>query len=481
MQSFFEKLARYPERTIVVFSLALLLAGNWIMPLTDRDEVRFAEASREMIQRGDYVVPWFNGNYRFDKPILIYWCQSTSYRIFGENDFAARLPSALFTTVTALILVRWGRKIADAKTGLLAGAMFVACLHIAVIGRVATADMALVFFFALAFWSGWELTRPEQIHRWRYWWIFYVALELGFLAKGPEIYFPLFGLIIGRIFRKNNFHLPVAATIAGFILSLVLMGLWGVPAMTQTHGKYFDIGIGEHVVNRSVHVNDSHGLAGTLGWLATLPVYFLTFFVSFFPWSTRVPSALKRWWPERRRDGIGWYLLVQAGIVFALFSLVRTKLPHYTMPAFPCIALWLALQISGEQNSFAWFGKRVIGMTIFIAVLMFGFFGVARNYFLTENLWRTTKQYVQPQTKVGCYGFTESSLVWRFRSVTTNMVLLGERKREADFLTNTPPFILVLPTSDLTNLPDTNGLQIHVRGLDIVKLKNWDLTAIVRP
>ncbi len=481
MQSFFEKLARYPERTIVVFSLALLLAGNWIMPLTDRDEVRFAEASREMIQRGDYVVPWFNGAWRFDKPVLIYWCQSTSYRIFGENDFAARLPSALFTTLTALILVRWGRKIANAKTGLLAGAMFVACLHIAVIGRVATADMALVFFFALAFWSGWELTRPEQIHRWRYWWIFYVALALGFLAKGPEIYFPLFGLIIGRIFRKNNFHLPVTATIAGFILSLVLMGIWGIPAMTQTHGKYFDIGIGEHVVNRSVHVNDSHGLAGTLGWLATLPVYFLTFFVSFFPWSTRVPSALKRWWPERQRDGIGWYLLVQAGIVFALFSLVRTKLPHYTMPAFPCIALWLALQISGEQNCFAWFGKRVIGMTIFIAVLMFGFFGVARNYFLTENLWRATKQYVQPQTKVGCYGFTESSLVWRFRSVTTNMVFLGERKREADFLTNTPPFILVLPTSDLTNLPETNGLQIHVRGLDIVKLKNWDLTAIVRP
>ncbi|HWY30534.1 MAG TPA: glycosyltransferase family 39 protein, partial [Candidatus Acidoferrum sp.] len=114
MQSFLEKLIRHPERSIVLFSLALLLAGNWIMPLTDRDEVRFAEASREMIQRGDYVVPWFNGAYRFDKPILIYWCQSLSYRIFGENDFAARFPSVLFTTGTALLLVRWGRKLANA-------------------------------------------------------------------------------------------------------------------------------------------------------------------------------------------------------------------------------------------------------------------------------------------------------------------------------------------------------------------------------
>jgi len=83
MQAFFEKLVRQPERAVVLFSLALLLAGNWILPLTDRDEVRFAEASREMIQRGDYVVPWFNGDYRFDKPVLIYWCQIASYKILG--------------------------------------------------------------------------------------------------------------------------------------------------------------------------------------------------------------------------------------------------------------------------------------------------------------------------------------------------------------------------------------------------------------
>ncbi|HEX9048443.1 MAG TPA: glycosyltransferase family 39 protein, partial [Verrucomicrobiae bacterium] len=173
MQSWLEKLAARPQRSILWISLVLLLAGNWIMPLTDRDETRFAEASREMIQRGDYVVPWFNGQWRFDKPILIYWCQSASYRVFGENPFAARLPSVLFTTATALLLVRWGRKAADAKTAFLAGAMFVAGLHVAVIGRVATADMAMVFCVTLAAWSGWELTRPQQQFRQGCWWLFY--------------------------------------------------------------------------------------------------------------------------------------------------------------------------------------------------------------------------------------------------------------------------------------------------------------------
>lgn len=480
MQSLFEKLARYPERAIVLFSLAFLLAGNWIMPLTDRDEVRFAEASREMIQRGDYVVPWFNGAWRFDKPVLIYWCQIASYKLCGENDFAARLPSVLFTTGTALLLVRWGRKIAGARAGLFAGGMFVACLHIAIIGRVATADMALVFFYTLAAWGGWELTRPEQPHRARWWWIFYVTLALGFLAKGPEIYLVLAGLVLGRVFRKNDFHLPAAPTIAGFILSVALMGIWGVPAMTQTGGKYFDIGIGEHVIHRSVGVNDSHGLAGVGGFLLTLPVYFLTFFASFFPWSTRVPGALKRWWPEHRDDRIGTYLFLQAAIVFTAFSLVLTKLPHYTVPAFPCIALWLALRIAGEKDFDVWFGKRVAGMAIFIAILMFGFFSVTRPHFLTENLWSAVRPYVRPETKVGCFGFTESSLVWRFRSVITNTVVLGQEKQAADFLTNTPPFILVLPTRDVDQLPDTNGLQINTHGLDIVKFKNWNLTAIVR-
>jgi hypothetical protein len=88
--------------------------------------------------------------------------------------------------------------------------------------------------------------------------------------------------------------------------------------------------------------------------------------------------------------------------------------------------------------------------------------------------------HVRAETKVGCFGYTEPSLVWKFRSVITNTVVLGEEKQAGNFLTNTPPFILVLPTKDVAALADTNGLQIQVHGLDMVKFKNWDLTAIVR-
>ena len=95
----------------MLLSLFLFLSGNWIVPLTDRDEARFGEASREMLQRSDLVIPWFNGQYRFDKPPLIYWCQIACYRCLGENAFAARLPSALFAMAVAVVLLLWGRRL----------------------------------------------------------------------------------------------------------------------------------------------------------------------------------------------------------------------------------------------------------------------------------------------------------------------------------------------------------------------------------
>src|SRR5205809_3542639 len=83
------------------------IAGTWSLPLIDRDEPRFAEASREMTERADYVVPYFNNQLRLDKPPLAYWAQVASYHIFGENDFAARFPSTVAAALIALAIFAW--------------------------------------------------------------------------------------------------------------------------------------------------------------------------------------------------------------------------------------------------------------------------------------------------------------------------------------------------------------------------------------
>src|SRR5207248_685396 len=133
------------------------IAGTWTLPLVDRDEPRFAEASREMIQRGDYVVPFFNNQPRLDKPPLTYWAQTASYRLFGENDFAARFPSALAAALTAVVVFGWGHRVGGDKLGLWAAIVFTLSLQTFVHGKAAVADMWLVFFVTVAHWGGYEL------------------------------------------------------------------------------------------------------------------------------------------------------------------------------------------------------------------------------------------------------------------------------------------------------------------------------------
>src|ERR1700741_5592907 len=93
---------------LLFFAVAIIDAlGDNTLPLIDRDEPRFAEASREMRQSGDFVIPRVNGAYRFDKPPLIYWCQVASSMIFGESDFSVRFPSAVFAAATAVLTAAW--------------------------------------------------------------------------------------------------------------------------------------------------------------------------------------------------------------------------------------------------------------------------------------------------------------------------------------------------------------------------------------
>src|SRR5215469_1714596 len=148
---------------ILFFGCVLFhIIGTRSLPLIDRDEPRFAEASREMIQRGDYVVPYFNNQLRLDKPPLTYWAQILSYRIFGENDFAARFPSAIAAALTALLILFWGRRIGGEKLGWWAAIIFTLSLQTFVHAKAAVADMWLVLFMTLANWAGFELIQRRM-------------------------------------------------------------------------------------------------------------------------------------------------------------------------------------------------------------------------------------------------------------------------------------------------------------------------------
>jgi 4-amino-4-deoxy-L-arabinose transferase-like glycosyltransferase len=437
-----------------------------------------------MLQRNDFVIPWFNGDYRFDKPPLIYWCQMASYSLLGQNPFAARLPSGLFASATALLLVLWGRRLGNEKAGFYAAIMFVSCLQVLIHARLSVADMPMIFFFTASVWSGWELSRPESRRRGAWWWMFFTSLALGFLAKGPVAWLPLGILLLGRWRRPQAFALPVSDLFLGVVMVLGIIGLWGIPALLKTRGQFFTVGIGHHVIHRSFGIMEGHGAKGLLGFVLALPLYLLTFFFSFFPWSLKVPRALRVWWGSRQSDLIGSYLVAQATLVFAVFTLVQTKLPHYTLPAFPCLALWLGLRASGAKNSETRIAQGLAGMSILALVLTLGLFPLARPRLATAKLWRLVMPYAKPDMAMAAVEFSEPSLAWEFHQIITNRIELLSVSEATAFLNQSSPRMLVLPTDQLRGPLrelSTNAVLVRATGIDTAQFKYWDLTTVIKP
>jgi 4-amino-4-deoxy-L-arabinose transferase-like glycosyltransferase len=455
--------------------------GTWSVPLIDRDEPRFAEASREMIERGDYIVPHFNNQLRLDKPPLAYWAQVASYRVFGENDFSARFPSAVAASLVALSIFAWGKRIGDERIGWWAAIIFTLSLQTFLHAKAGVADMWLVLFVTTAHWAGWKLieNRGSKIeNRGKWWFVFYVSLALGFLAKGPIAWTPLLTVAAMKYFSRDVRLAPRFKFVRGILLMLALVSLWAIPALMQTHVEFFTIGIGRHVISRSFGAMEGHG-ANSFGlYLLLLPFYFVTIFASFFPWSIKLPALAKKLW--RERDNVDIYLLSGAAIVFIIFSLIKTKLPHYTLPAFPLLALLTARHIS-TQRFLKYAAAAAAAVLIALALIAPPL--VAHLLPATE-LSRNAIADLRPEMEFGAVDFQEPSLVWYFRSRAKGWMTPLKQKNVGEFMNRAGSRFVILPTADATeifsNLP-SSWKTFSTSGFNIAKGKHVDLTLVLKP
>ncbi|MEO7933379.1 MAG: glycosyltransferase family 39 protein [Chthoniobacterales bacterium] len=442
-------------------------AGTWSLPLIDRDEPRFAEASREMLQRRDYVVPYFNNQYRFDKPPLTYWLQISAYRLFGDNEAAARLPSVLAAAGVAVILLAWGSRMKDAALGWRAAIIFTLSLQVALHARAAVADMLLVFFVTLAAWAGWEMRNALKV---RWWLIAFGALALGFLAKGPIAWLPL--IPIGMQLRSKKDGLAFAA---GVVAMLGLVALWGIPALERTNGQFFNVGIGKHVVGRSVATMEGHGAKGLLGYLGTLPFYFLTVFASFAPWSWFLPRLVGKWrtlWESEH------YLVLLVVLYFGVFTLVKTKLPHYTLPAFPILALLVASLLTTLQVR-----KFAIGMGAFVLLLSLVVFPWAARLFPAPAFAAQSAAVLKPEMEFASIEFVEPSLVWSFRKTVRGFHSKVDSRKAARWMSQPGARFYIGPTNEVAAAfpaPDPGWKIFHHTGRNFAKGDRTDLTMLLK-
>jgi 4-amino-4-deoxy-L-arabinose transferase-like glycosyltransferase len=483
---------------ILFFACVLFhILGTWSLPLIDRDEPRFAEASREMIERGNYIVPYFNNQLRLDKPPLTYWAQVSSYRVFGENDFAARFPSAIAAALTALLIFVWGRRMGGEKLGWWAAIIFTLSLQTFVHAKAAVADMWLVLFMTLAHWAGYELFQRSMLDQgaavsrppWAIWkspfLVFYLALALGFLAKGPIAWTPLLTVAVVIIYTRDWQLLRRFKFVGGILLTLLAVALWGIPALIQTHCEFFSIGIGRHVIGRSLTTMEGHGASSLGVYVLLLPFYFVTVFVSFFPWSIKLPWLTKTLW--HRRDSKDDYLFIGTAIIFVIFTLVSTKLPHYTLPAFPLLALLLARHwnqgapVESRRSLFATVAIAIACVWISIAIVIPP---MVAQFFPASQLFQVSRASLQPNMQFAAVEFQEPSLVWYFRSRVQGFLTPLKKRRAAEFMSAPSPRFIILPTpvaGELFANPPESWRFFTVSGFNVAKGKRVDLTLVLKP
>jgi 4-amino-4-deoxy-L-arabinose transferase-like glycosyltransferase len=317
---------------IAFIGLAIYLLGNSAISLWDRDEPRFAEAAREMMVSGDYVVPHFHGEIRFDKPPLIYWLMASAYRVCGVNSFGARLLSVLSGALSLVIVGLIGRRLEGERAGLAATVALGLCLQFVVEAKVATSDALLlctILASQLAVLRSWQGDGG-----WSNLLLGWGAVGLGILTKGPVA-----PMVVGvtaaalKLFGGCKWPWRPVGVIVGFVFLLLLVMPWGVAVQLATHGEFLRVAVGHHVVERSTQAFEGH--KGPIWYyLAALPV-------SFFPWGFLGYGVLWELW-RRRKEPTARFLAAWFVLPFLIFSAAATKLPHYVLPTYPSLALGLA-------------------------------------------------------------------------------------------------------------------------------------------
>jgi len=213
----------------------------------------------------------------------------------------------------------------------------------------------------------------------------------------------------------------LSAFTAILALGLLLVALWAIPAYVQTHGDYWREGLGHDVGDRMVTGFQGHG-ASTFGWyLLGLPLYLLTFWLSALPWSPLLAMRARQLRAAAPLDWTDRYLLGNALLVFVVFSLMVTKLPHYTLPAFPFLTLlfgrrWIAADLPARAPLRL---MIIVGLVMGILLGVIGRFcgPLGATPSPVGMLVLKAGAVLTPGTQVALVDFREPNAVWEMRRV----------------------------------------------------------------
>lgn len=320
---------------LVVFVLPLGLR-SLIIP----DEGRYAEIAREMVQRGDWVVPHLLGMHYFEKPVGGYWFNALSQMLLGSTDFASRLPTALATGISALLVGALAQRLwADRRTTALAVFIYLSFGLVAPLGMYITLDAQLTAWLnlsLLAFHGA--VTAQRQRARVVAWLVLGVACGMGFLTKGFVAW--LLPVLVAGPYMFWQRRLPELLRYGplAVLAALVVAAPWAL-AVHRSAPDFWNFFFWNEHVRRFAAQDAQH----------TQPAWFYVpvLVLGCLPWLGLAVPALRDAWSQRREPRVGLLLIwLVAPLLF--FSVARGKLPAYILLCFTPAALLLARALAGE-------------------------------------------------------------------------------------------------------------------------------------
>jgi 4-amino-4-deoxy-L-arabinose transferase-like glycosyltransferase len=358
---------RLPSLLLLIVLPAVLLYPTLSFRLLEPDEGRYAQIPKEMLARGDWVVPHLQGQPYLDKPPMLYWLVMLSYQVFGVSEAAARLVPALAVHATILAVYLFGRRSLGERSAFWGGLLLTAAPGFTGMGRLLIMDGPLTFWVTVTLLAVFEAIREQRL-RLGWWYLGAVAAGIGVLTKGPVPFL----LLVPPIWlhrRLSGDRVSIAwPHLLGFVATAAAVNLPWYAAIYAREPVFLKHFFWEHNVLRFVQPFDHlqpvwYYLPILLGGM--LPGTLLAY--AFF-------RHLGSGDPEQaasRTPALGFWLLAGLWCVF-FFSMSGCKLPTYVLPAFPCLCLAVGDFVARTRWSDMWVTRTGVG--VLTALLGIGFY-----------------------------------------------------------------------------------------------------------
>jgi 4-amino-4-deoxy-L-arabinose transferase-like glycosyltransferase len=344
---------------LTLVGLVFFLPGFFTIPPIDRDEARFAQATKQMVETGDFVDIRFQDDVRYKKPVGIYWLQSAAVETASQlglpraqlRIWLYRVPS-LIGAIGAVLLTYWTALAFVTRRGAaLAALMICSCVLLGGEARLAKTDAMLLLTVVAAMgamarvYLSWQRGEEPAHPPWSSPAIFWTALAGGILLKGPLILmFVGLTIVALAILDRSAVWMWRMRPVWGLMWLLVLVLPWFVAIFWRAGDAFFADSIGGDMLSK-LAAQESHG--------APPGLYLVLFWVTFWPGAPLAGMAAPAVWRARREPGAQFLLawLIPSWIVF---EAVLTKLPHYVLPLYPAIAILTVGALERRVLSRSW-------------------------------------------------------------------------------------------------------------------------------